>query len=275
MKKNPVSMLITFMVVLAGVLIFVAPLWIMVMNSFKPLNEIIAFPLRFPDEWSFDNYVKAWEEVNIPNIMKNTAIVSFSAVCGVIILATMTAYWAERHPTVYSRIFSSAILLSMLIPFATIMIPLVQVMKFMHLNNTIPGAVLAYWGIGLAFAFFMIRSGVKTLPYELEEAARIDGCGVIQVFVRIVFPLLSPVVFSVFVMDMFWVWNDFMIPLVLLNNQKLSTVQLAINRLFGMYNSRWDIALPALTMSMLPIIVIFILLQKKIVGGVMAGAVKG
>nr|WP_215180054.1 hypothetical protein [Paenibacillus albidus] len=89
------------------------------------------------------------------------------------------------------------------------------------------------------------------------------------------FPLLAPTMFSVFVMDIFWVWNDFMVPLILLNNEKLSTLQLAINRLFGMYSSRWDVALSALSMSMLPIIILFILLQKKIIRGIFAGAVKG
>ncbi|WP_019910534.1 carbohydrate ABC transporter permease [Paenibacillus sp. HW567] len=275
MKKLRVGLLAGFILALAGAVLFIAPLWIMFMNSFKPLSDILADPLRLPATWSLDNYREAWQVLDIPGVVRNTAILSLGAVSGILLFATMTAYWSERHPTVISRIFGYLIMLSVLIPFATIMLPLVRVMKFLHLNNTIGGAVLAYWGIGFAFAFFLIRSGVKTLPYELEEAAQIDGCGRVYIFFRIVFPLLGPTVFSVFIMDMFWVWNDFMIPLVLLNNEKLSTVQLAVNRLFGMYNSRWDVALPALTMSMLPIIIVFILFQRKIVGGVLAGSVKG
>ncbi|MFC5468150.1 carbohydrate ABC transporter permease [Cohnella suwonensis] len=275
MKSRHLSTSIGFLLAAVGALLFIAPLWIMFMNSFKPLNAIIADPLGLPSAWKFDNYTAAWKVLNIPHVVKNTAILALGAVCGILLLSTMTAYWSERHPTIYSRIFGNLIMLSVLIPFVTIMLPLVRVMKFLHLNNTLFGAVLTYWGIGFAFAYFLIRSGVKTLPYELEEAAQVDGCGRIYIFFRIAFPLLAPTAFSVFIMDMFWVWNDFMIPLVLLNNETHSTVQLAVNRLFGMYNSRWDVALPALSMSMLPIIVVFVLLQRRIVGGVMAGAVKG
>lgn len=275
MKSKFLFASIGFGLAAAGAVLFVAPLWILFMNSFKPLNAIIADPLGLPSEWKWENYVAAWNILNIPRALKNTAILSLGAVGGILLLTTMTAYWSERHPTLCSRIFGNLILLSVLVPFATIMLPLVQVMKALELNNTLFGAVLSYWGIGFAFAYFLIRSGVKTLPYELEEAAQMDGAGRIYVFFRIVFPLLAPTVFSVFVMDMFWVWNDFMVPLVLLNNESHSTVQLAVNRLFGMYNSRWDVALPALSMSMLPIIIVFLLMQRKIVGGVMAGAIKG
>ncbi len=275
MKNARLSMAIGFVLVLALALLFIAPLGVLIMNSFKPLDEIMGDPLAWPNEWKFGNYSNAWTLLDIPNVVKNTAILSFGAVALIVLLASMTAYWSERQPTPVSRIFGRLILLSILIPFATIMLPLVQVMRFLHLNNTLGGAILTYAGIGLAFAYFLIRSGVKSLPYELEEAAQIDGSGQVRLFFQIVLPLLAPTIFSVFVMDMFWVWNDFLIPMILLNNESLSTVQLAVNRLFGMYSSRWDVAMPALTMSMLPIIIIFVLLQRKIVGGVMAGAVKG
>jgi ABC-type sugar transport system, permease component len=275
MKNGRLSKAIGFVLVLALALLFIAPLGVLIMNSFKPLNEIMGDPLAWPTEWKLGNYSNAWTLLDIPNVVKNTAILSFGAVALIVLLASMTAYWSERHPTPVSRIFGQLILLSILIPFATIMLPLVQVMRFLHLNNTLGGAILAYAGIGLAFAYFLIRSGVKSLPYELEEAAQIDGSGQIRLFFQIVLPLLAPTLFSVFIMDMFWVWNDFLIPMILLNNESLSTIQLAVNRLFGMYSSRWDVAMPALTMSMLPIIIIFVLLQRKIVGGVMAGAIKG
>ena len=148
-------------------------------------------------------------------------------------------------------------------------------MRFLHLNNSLFGGVLVYWGIGLAFAFFMMQSAVKSLPVELEEAAYIDGCSRIKTFFIIVLPMLRPTMISVILMDMFWVWNDFMVPLIMMNNERLMTIQLAISRLFGLYSSKWDIALPALVLTMLPIVVIFIVMQKKIMDGVIAGAVKG
>lgn len=127
----------------------------------------------------------------------------------------------------------------------------------------------------MAFAFFIIQSAVKGVPLELEEAGMIDGCTRTRIFFVIVLPLLKPAIITVAVMDMFWIWNDFIVPLITLNNMDQSTIQLAISRLFGQYSSKWDIALPALVMTLLPVLIVFVIFQKRIVGGVMAGAVKG
>ena len=162
-----------------------------------------------------------------------------------------------------------------LIPFASLMIPLVKITTVLHINNTLPGAIIVFAGVGLAFGFFMMQSAVKTLPRELEEAAALDGCGPVRTFFCIVFPLMKNTVFSLIAMDLFWVWNDFMIPQTLLNSTKYDTIQVGINKLFGMYASKWDIALAALVMSMIPTIIAFLLLQKQILGGVSDGATKG
>lgn len=166
-------------------------------------------------------------------------------------------------------------MVSMLIPFASLMIPLVKITTVLHINNTLPGAIIVFAGVGLAFGFFMMQSAVKTLPRELEEAAALDGCGPVRTFFCIVFPLMKNTVFSLIAMDLFWVWNDFMIPQTLLNSTKYDTIQVGINKLFGMYASKWDIALAALVMSMIPTIIAFLLLQKQILGGVSDGATKG
>lgn len=275
MRKHKASNIVLLIVMIVLALIFLCPLFIAGINSFKPLGEIISEPLKVPAQWLFSNYANAFAALEIPKVMANTAIITAASVAGIVIFAAMTAYWSERYPTVYSKVFEKLLILSMLIPFASIMIPLVQVMKVIHLNSTLQGTILTYWGVGLAFAYFMMRGAVKGLPYELEEAARIDGCGPVQVFFKVVMPLLQPTMVTVLVMDIFWVWNDFIIPLILLDSGKLSTIQLAIKKLFSMYATKWDLALPGLMMSILPIVIVFILLQKKIINGIMAGAVKG
>lgn len=265
-----------FIIVLLIALAFVYPLFLIVMNSVKPISEILVTPLAFPKAaQAAANYSKAFEEINVLHVVKNTAVLTVCSVAGITLLATMTSYWTYRYQTIYSKILETVIILSMLIPFASLMLPLVQVMKVLGINNTIFGTVLTYWGIGLAFAFFMMQSAVKGLPVELEESARIDGCSRTRIFFSIVIPLLKPTMISVILMDMFWVWNDFMVPLIMMNNERLMTIQLSISRLFGQYASKWDIALPALVMTLIPIVVVFILLQKKIMDGVIAGAVKG
>jgi raffinose/stachyose/melibiose transport system permease protein len=270
-KKKPILFILTLVLAL----LFLSPLFIALMNSLKPLAEIVTAPLSFPVEWAFSNYARAWEIIKLPSVMLNTTLITLLSVSGIVILASMVAYWSERHPSWYSRLLTKALVLSILIPFASIMIPLVKVLHGVRLSNTLAGVILSYWGIGLAFAYFVIRGAVLSLPRELEESAKLDGYGAVGIFALIVLPLLAPTALSVFIMDVFWVWNDFMVPLVALNNADLSTIQLAINRLFGMYNSRWDVALPALVMSLVPIVAVFLALQKNIMSGILMGAVKG
>ncbi|WP_238721364.1 carbohydrate ABC transporter permease [Diplocloster agilis] len=272
-KNFKTVILIIFLTII--ILIFLYPLLIVFINSIKPLGEIVSNPLGFPSNLQLGNFSKAWKTIEIPKLLRNTTLITAAGILGILLLSSMAAYWCERYPTMYSRLFSKLLMASMLIPFATIMIPLVQVTRVLHLNNSLYGIVIVYWGLGLAFAFFLLQGTVRGIPYELEEAAQIDGCGPIRSFWLVIFPLMKTGIISVAVMDIFWLWNDFMTPLILLNNGKYDTIQLGINKLFGMYSSKWDIALPALVITMLPILVVFVLLQKKIMSGVVAGAVKG
>ena len=196
-------------------------------------------------------------------LLRNSAILTICSVSAVVVFSAMSAYWCHRHRNAVTRTFTALLMVSMLIPFASLMIPLVKITSVLHINNTLPGAIIVFAGVGLAFGFFMMQSAVKTLPRELEEAAALDGCGPVRTFFCIVFPLMKNTVFSLIAMDLFWVWNDFMIP------------QTLLNKLFGMYASKWDIALAALVMSMVPTIIAFLLLQKQILGGVSDGATKG
>lgn len=275
MKKQKAYSWILFAFMLLLTLAFLYPLFIVIANSVKPLGDILVDPLSLPTSFHFENYANAWKTVEFPKVLMNTLILTVLSVAGIILFSSMTAYWTERHPTRYSRFFSAMLIVSMLIPFASTMIPLVYVIRTLGLANSLQGAVVTYWGVGLAFSFFIIRGAVKALPIDLEEAAEIDGCGPIQVFFKVAFPLLQPTMVTVLIMDIFWIWNDFMIPLILLDSGKLSTIQLAVKKLFSMFASKWDIALPALVMTIAPLAVIFIILQKKVINGILSGAVKG
>jgi raffinose/stachyose/melibiose transport system permease protein len=257
------------------ILLFVFPIILIFINSLKPVGEIISIPFNMPKPPRFSNYVTAWNTINIPKLLRNTAVITTGGIIGIILLSSMTAYWCDRHPSVYSRIFSRLIIVSMTIPFASLMIPLVKTARTLRLNNSLHGIVIIYWGLGLSFAYFIIQGAVKGIPRELEESAEMDGCNPWITFWFIVFPLLRNAIVSVTVMDIFFYWNDFMTQLILINNTRLETVQIGINRMFGMFSSKWDVALPALVITMLPILVIFIVLQKNIMDGIEAGAVKG
>lgn len=271
-KRNRLLLCVLFCLIS---LLFLYPLLVVFMNSVKPLGDIVKDPLGLPKTLQLENFKNAWQTLELGKLLRNTAVITAGSVLGITMLAAMAAYWCERHVSWFSRLFACMMRLSVLIPFATIMIPLVSVAKTLHLNNSLWGTIIIYWGLGLAFAFFILRGTVKGIPYELEEAAMIDGCGPVQRFWFIAFPLMRTGVISVGIMDVFWVWNDFMTPLILMNNKDLATVQLGINRLFGVFSSKWDLALAGLTIAIIPVTIVFILLQKKIMAGVMAGAVKG
>lgn len=153
-KRAKKQKAIIFVIVLILALIFVYPLFLIVMNSVKPLAQILTKPLSWPDVFQTENYVKAFKEVNVLHVMKNTAVLTIGSVAGITLLAAMTAYWTFRYQTKYSKVFETFVILSMLIPFASLMLPLVQVMKVLGLNNSMFGTILTYWGIGLAFAVF-------------------------------------------------------------------------------------------------------------------------
>ena len=274
-RKRHLLSTIKFASTLIFALIFFAPFVLVILNSVKPQSQIMTDILGLPATVLWENYSKAWEALNMSIVLANTIIVSLGSVLLILILAAMVAYWMVRRPSKYSKVFEKLLLGSLLIPFASLMLPLVKTMSTLGLNTSLFGGILTYVGIGLAFATFIMTGAVRAVPVELEEAAMLDGCNVYQVFFQIVLPIIRPTFLSLFILDLFWIWNDYIVALIMLNNIRLNTVQLAINKLFGLHANQWDIALPAIVMSIAPILIINVLLQKKIIAGIASGALKG
>lgn len=266
---------VKFVVALVGALLFFAPFALVIFNSVKPLDQIMTDLLGLPRTVQLGNYLNAWEELNMGKVMLNTILVTGISLVLILMLSSMVAYWTVRHPSRYSRLFEKLLVCSLLIPFAAVMLSLVKTMSALHLTSSLWGGIITYSGMGIAFGTFMMIGAVKGIPLELEESAHLDGANVYQTFFLIVMPLLRPTLLSLFVLDLFWIWNDYIVALTLLNTSDLMTLQLAINKLFGLYSNQWDVALPAIVISILPILVINVIMQKKIVAGVAAGAVKG
>ena len=266
---------VKFVVALVGALLFFAPFALVIFNSVKPLDQIMTDLLGLPRTVQLGNYLNAWEELNMGKVMLNTILVTGISLVLILMLSSMVAYWTVRHPSRYSRLFEKLLVCSLLIPFAAVMLSPVKNMSALHLTSSLWGGIITYSGMGIAFGTFMMIGAVKGIPLELEESAHLDGANVYQTFFLIVMPLLRPTLLSLFVLDLFWIWNDYIVALTLLNTSDLMTLQLAINKLFGLYSNQWDVALPAIVISILPILVINVIMQKKSVAGVAAGAVKG
>jgi raffinose/stachyose/melibiose transport system permease protein len=163
-----------------------------------------------------------------------------------------------------------------MIPFHSFMIALVKVARTMHLTNSTWGLGILYWGLGVPLSLFMYHGFVKSVPRELDESASMDGCSPLRTFFQVIFPLLQPVTVSVVVINAMWMWNDFLLPLLILSGAKESmTLQLAAYNFFGQYKIEWQNAMAGVLLTITPAIIFYLVLQRHIIKGMVAGAVKG
>lgn len=257
------------------VIIFLVPFYLVFLNSFKTNGELLTDVLTLPQKATLENYKHALEQLDYVRIFTNSLLVTVGSNLGVTVISAMAAYRLERFPTKLNRVISFVLLTGLIIPFQVVMIPLVKVLKSIHLINSLWGVIFTYWGMGLAFTVFLFRGFIPGIPKEVEEAAVMDGCSLIYMFWKIVFPLLKPIVFTAVTINTFWFWNDFLLPQLILSKKELLTIPIAMNAFFGQYVMKWDLALPALVMAVIPAIVVFLAFQKYIVEGMVTGAVKG
>ncbi|WP_416149919.1 carbohydrate ABC transporter permease [Salipaludibacillus sp. HK11] len=256
-------------------ILFFVPFYFVIVNSFKGLDEVLTNTAALPQYITFENFIIVWGQLDFLRVIMNTIIITLFSNIGVIIISSMAAYWLVRKPSKFTSIIFILFVSSMVIPFQSIMIPIVQVMREIGLMNTHLGLIVTYIGLACSFSTFLFHGFIRSIPEEIEEAAMIDGCSRLAVFWRIIFPMLTPIISTVLILNTFWFWNDFQVQLVLLHSSELHTIQLAINSLFGEHVMRWELALPALMMGTLPAVIVFLFLQRYIIAGVSSGAVKG
>lgn len=210
-----------------------------------------------------------------PEAFVNSVIITVISNLIIALLSAMAAYRMVRSNTRFNQIVFMLFVSAMVIPFQSIMIPLLQVINFLGVNNSIVGLILSYLGLGIPLSVFLFHGFVKGIPLEIEEAATVDGASPFRVFGRIVLPMLKPMMVTVIILNCLWVWNDYLLPSLILQSPELRTIPLATFAFFGQYSKQWDMALPALVLGITPIIIFFLSLQKYIVEGVAAGSVKG
>ncbi|MFD1955893.1 carbohydrate ABC transporter permease [Paenibacillus thailandensis] len=256
-------------------LIFLAPFYFLLVNSVKKLGDIMTNSASWPTSFHWSNFTKAWNLTDFPHVFLNSLIITAISVALIALFAAMGAYRMVRANTLLNKILFSVFVAAMVIPFQSIMIPLLQVVSTLGLNNSQLGLIICNIGLGASMALFLFHGFVKSIPYEIEEAATVDGCSPYGVFFRIVFPLLKPMMMTVIILNCLWIWNDYLLPSLILQKPSMHTIPLATFAFFGQYTKQWDIALPALILGIAPIVIFFLLLQRYIVEGVAAGSVKG
>ena len=266
------TIMIVVLVIIAAIYIY--PVYLMFMNSFKPFGEIVADVLAFPKKFDLSNYTYVIKKMDYLKLFRNNVIITVIGIAGIIIFSSMAAYILDRRKGSYSKIAYLVITTPMLIPFQTIMITLLKSMNILHLSGSKIGLGIQYWGFGIPMATFIFYNFMKTIPKELD--ARLDGASTFRTYRSIIFPLLKSVTVTVTVLDVMWIWNDFLLPLLMVNsNNRTKTLVLAAYTFVGQMNTKWNYALTAMVLTVVPSILVFVLLQKYIVEGVVAGAVKG
>lgn len=273
-QKRILSIANTIILTVFGVISFF-PIYMVVINSFKSQDEIFNSVLALPSKLHFENYTEAFSQVNLLQVTMNSVTVTVIGLIGIILAGSLAGYKLARTPGTLSNILFLLFLSSMLIPFHSIMITLTQSAKALGLQGSTYGLGLIYIGLGVNMAIFLCHGFVKTIPKELEESAKMDGCGEMQTFVKIIFPLLLPILVTIAILDILWIWNDFLLPLLMLTDVKKYTLILSVNMLFGEYNNDWPKILASLIMTTLPIVIFFAFFQKYILEGIAEGAVKG
>ncbi|MDD2969630.1 MAG: carbohydrate ABC transporter permease [Lachnospiraceae bacterium] len=273
-KKYRLIAVEVIMIIVA--LIYIYPVYLMFMNSVKPFGEVVADVIKLPTKIEFQNYIDVVEKMHYQKLFLNNLIITSIGIVGIVVFSASTAYILDRRRTKYTKFVHLAIITPMLIPFQTIMITLLKVMSVVNLNSSTWGLGIQYWGFGIPMATFIYYNFMSTIPKEIDESATIDGASTFRTFVSVIFPLLKSVTATVVVLDVMWIWNDFLLPLLMVNSSKnTQTLVLSAYTFVGQFNTQWHYAMTAMVLAVLPSIILFIVLQKYIVEGVVAGAVKG
>ncbi|MGO1651641.1 carbohydrate ABC transporter permease [Senegalia sp. (in: firmicutes)] len=256
-------------------LIFILPLYIVVTNSFKTQKGIFldVMGLPFGEFLTLENYPQAFEQLDFIRSFFNSLFISVGSTLFIIIFASMAAWMLVRTKTKLSGFLYFLFAIAMLIPFQAVMLPLVNLMGRIGFLNPL-GLIFMYLGFGSSLSIILYHGFIKNIPIELEEAAIIDGCNTFQVFFYIIFPLLKPITVTVSILNIMWIWNDFLLPQLVINRPEWQTIPLKMFYFFGQYSKKWHLALAGLVISMIPIVIFYLFAQKHIIKGITDGSIK-
>lgn len=269
-KVKNLIIIILFLILI----VYLFPIFLLIINSFKTFREIFTSFIAFPTKLNFVNYLTGIKALNIPRSLINNLIITSTTIIGVVLIPGMAGYKLCRYKSKLSSFFYLLFIVPFLIPAFTYMIPLVTLMKDLRLIDNPLGLTLIYIATG-SFSLFVFYGYTKSIPLAIEESAYIDGASQIRIFFSIILPISAPAASSVAILYALWSWNDFLLPFLLLTSETSKTMMINVYLLFGKYGSDWDVITASLILASLPIIAIYVALQKYFIRSVAKGAVKG
>ncbi len=255
--------------------LIVAPLFFALGIALKTQFNLVIDPLGWPHPIAWNNILTAWQNANLGVALLNSAIITIGSVVGLVCIGSSAAYLLARRTQRWANGLYRYFILGLIVPLQLGLVPLYRAWEWMGLINTYLGVILIQIGASLPLAIFLFTGFIKSVPRELEEAAVLDGANQFQIFWRIVFPLLRPVTATVVILTSLVIWNDFLISLLFLQDQNLQTVPLAIYSFVGAYSQSWNLIFSSILVASLPIVAMFLLLQRFFIKGITGGALKG
>lgn len=272
--KTSKRVLMTILGIFLGC-IFLFPIYILILNSFKNTKGIFTDVIGFPNAATFtiENYPNAFEALEYVQSFVNSLVITVVSTLLILLISAMAAWVLVRYKTKTSKVIFILFASAMLIPFQCVMLPLVGFASKINIMNP-AGLIFMYMGFGTSMSIVMFHGFIKNIPVELEEAATIDGCGSIRLFFCIVVPLMRTILITVAVLNVMWIWNDYLLPSLIINKPGWQTLPLKTYLFFGQFAKRWDLASSGLIMCIIPVIIFYLFCQKYIVKGITDGAIK-
>ncbi|MDO5779613.1 MAG: carbohydrate ABC transporter permease [Clostridium sp.] len=273
-KKNNILL---YLILIILSIVFLAPIFIVLYNSFKGKLYISRSPFALPNSTTFSglaNYVNGIDKTGFISAFGYSLFITVGSTAVIILFTSMTAWYITRVKSKFTSCLYYLFVLSMIVPFQMVMFPMSKVANMLSLDNPL-GIIIIYLGFGSGLSVFMFSGFVKSIPIDIEEAAMIDGCSPVKTFFLIVLPLLKPIAITIAILNVMWIWNDYLLPYLLLGTE-YKTIPIAVQYLRGGYGAVDMGAMMAiLVLAIIPIIIFYLTCQKHIIEGIAAGAVKG
>lgn len=274
-KKASIGSVILLVIAILLAILFLYPVLFALISAFKSNGEILKNPVAFPSKFYLQNFVDLFQQSDFATAIRNSLILTVVSEAIIVCIVPMAAYGIERSESKITKFIYTYFLAGMMIPFHLYMFSLFKEMKMFGLFGTMLGPIVSYVAGSIAFGSLLYCSFLKGIPLEIEEAAKIDGCTPFQTFWKVTFPLLGPCTGSMVILNGLGIWNDYLMPYLVLPSGKAKTITVEIASFVGQYSARWDIVFAGTIVSILPALLIFCIFQKYFVKGIMAGAAKG
>lgn len=276
-KSKIIANTLIYALLIVSFVLFVFPFFLILINSFKTNGQILTNPFSMPTSFNFGHFGDVIAKMNYTITLVNSVIITVVGVSLILVTSAMTAYHMVRNKTKFNNTFFSVLVASMIIPFQSLMIPLLIIYgaKLKVLDAApMPVLMLLYGGFGSAMSVFIFHGFLKSIPYELEEASFIDGCTTKQTFFQIVLPILQPTAMTIMILNSMWIWNDYLLPSLILTKPNQLTMPIQMKVFNGTYMDNWELLIPALLLMILPMLAVYMIAQKQIIQGVMSGSIK-